>query len=473
MTLPAEPPRGLREACARSTLRREPLDDGSFRVGQARVSVQNGQATCDCPMGDEPHCLHRLLALGSSFADFAQAKAPRVKRPSRPGDEPLRLEGERLPAEDIQRFSPVLDELGLLVSMAVTRGLHRSAKGMRERIEHVFLAASAMRPRPGAPREAGLGRIARSLERLLSMLDSLDGPDAARLGDRALRELAILRNLSRALKANTGKLPLADIAGGSRSEYVEISSIETQGLGLEAWAFPSGTFGLSAYLAVLGTSQILVRTVLAKGLASSADLGRASVAWAERAALGPAFARGSVTMRDLAEGRFALSGARFAPSSGRLSGSSTTSASARPKLPLDDERLLPFVLCDAASALRLSRVLSYDPLGRPPPVQPLVLLPLGSISPSDFDASTQRLALRFRTRGGTSLATRISFRQERAFYFDNLEVLSRAAKPPSWLFARLSREGGELAIEPITAELPTIGALHLTLDKLAPELEEA
>ncbi len=467
MSVPLAAPRGLREAAAKSEFVVEPLSDGSVRVGAATVARSEGVLSCDCPMGDMPFCLHRLIALGVPERPQAQSLPP----PSSPG--PWRREGERLPAEDLVRFQPILDEISALISTILTLGLRRGSKVLSVRLERALLLALSLRPRPSAPREAGFGRVTRSLERLSASLPALEGPDPGRAETRALAELAVLRNLIRALRANTGKLPLADIAGASRSEYIEISSLEVQGLGLEAWGIASDTFGLSAYLAVLGTNRILVRSVLAKGKTNEGQPGRLPLAWAERAARGPAFAHGSVTMRDLAHGRFALSGARFAPSTGRLSGSGTTSAASRPTLPLDDELLRPFVLSNATSAVRLAELLTFDPLGRPPPTQSLVLLPVRSLSPSDFDASTQRLSLRIRTQGGATLPTTLPFREERSLYFDNIEILSRAARPPAWLFVRLGRDGGELVVEPITALMPELGVLDLSVDKLGPELEQA
>lgn len=386
--------------------------------------------------------------------------------------------------EDVARIAPILDEVAALVAEIVTLGLRRAGRVTIERLRRTMAMAASVRPRSGAPREAGLGRITRSLERLSDLLPSLEGPDTALSGEKALAEVAALRDLVRALRANTGHLPLADMAGATRSEYVELATLEVQGLGLEAWVGPGGTLGLSAYVAVLGGglgrrapngdpepqamngARTLVRSVLTKGQ-TTRDLR----AWAERAAAGPAFAHGSVTLRDLAHGRFALSGARFAPATGRLSGSSTTSAAAKPLLPLDDEALRPFVLTNAEDAARLGRALAFDPLGRPQATRAVVLLPVRGFSPSDFDASTQRLSLRIRTAGGATLATSLPFREDHALYFDNLEVLSRAARPPSWLSVRLGRDGGELLVEPIMAILPELGPLDLSIDRLGPELE--
>ena len=466
MTSRREAPAGMRRAAARTELVAVPMGEGAVRIGGATVTWREGRGRCDCPMGDAPACLHRLVARG-------EERTRDLGRPASPTEPPAALfpeptKAEPLPAEDAARFTPILAEVDALVAEVVTLGLRRAARVSVDRVRELAARAAAMRPRARGPRDAGLGRLARSLDRLAALLPGLEGPDAGAAEVDALRALALTRNLGRALRANTGALPLEDIAGASQRAYVEVPPIEVQGLGLEAWVAAGGVAGVTAYMAVLGEDRVLARTLLTKGNpAHPAD----PRAWAEGLAAGPAFARSGLTMRDLARGRFALSGARIALSHGRLSGSRATSVALRPALPPGDTRLALHVLAGPKDAARLARGLVFDALGRPPRSSPIVLLPVQRWSPSDFDHATQELSLRMHVGAGVEIRTSLSFREERSLLFDNLEVLSRAARPPRFLCVRLAREGGALVIEPISAMFADGSTLDLTLDVVDPTLE--
>ncbi|MDC3957223.1 hypothetical protein [Polyangium jinanense] len=467
MTSRREAPAGMRRAAARTELVAVPMGEGTARVGGATVTWRDGRVGCDCPMGDAPTCLHRLVARGDERArDLGGRAGPTEPPPAMVFPEPSKA--EPLSAEDVARFAPLLSEVDTLVAELVTLGLRRAARVSGDRVRELSARAAAMRPRARGPRDAGLGRLARSLDRLAALLPGLDGPDAGAAEADALRELAVTRNLGRALRANMGALPLEDIAGASQRAYVEVPPIEVQGLGLEAWVAAGGVAGVTAYVAVLGEDRVLTRTLLTKGKpARPAD----PRTWAEGLAAGPAFARSGLTMRDFARGRFTLSGARIALSHGRLSGSRATSVALRPALPWGDARLALHVLAGPEDAARLGRSLDFDALGRPPRSSPIVLLPVQGLSPSDFDHATQQLSIRMRIGAGVELRTSLSFREERALLFDNLEVLSRAARPPRFLCVRLAREGGSLVIEPITAMLADGSTIDLTLDVVDPALE--
>jgi len=462
---PSHAPPGLRRAAAHTALVATPIGEGTARVGAATVRWEGSRLACDCPMGDAPACLHRLVASGDARRIVESTEIERAhaaKAPERASGEP------RLPKEDVARFAPILSEVDALVAETTALGLRRAARALGDRVRALSARAASMRARARAPREAGLARLASTLDRLSTLLSALEGPDAGTAEAGALAALAVTRNLSRALRANTGALPLEDMAGSAHREYVEVPPIEVQGLGLEAWVTAGGIAGVTAYVAVLGEGRVLTRTTLTKGKPAAPMDPRT---WAEALAAGPAFARSSITMRDLARGRFALSGAKIAPSYGRLSGSSATSAASRPALPCEDPRLALHVLAGPKDAARHGQSLVFDPLGRPPRAWPIALLPVSSLAPSDFDPATQALTLRMRVGRGAKLRTSLAFRDERALWFDNLEVLSRAARPPRWLSVRLGREGGELVIEPISALSQDAGWLDLTLDVLDPSMD--
>jgi len=454
--------KGLLRAASRSKLVVSPLGEEAFRVGEATVHLREGLATCDCPMGDAPACLHRTLALGGTNLETAEPSMTASVRAPR----------ERLPVEDLARFSPLLAEIDALLAAMLTMGLRRAARVCLHKTRTLAAKAAAMKPRPRAPREAGLGRIARSLDRLAVLLPSIGGANAGASEGRALAEMAVLRNLGRAIRANMAALPLVDFAGALRSEYVEVPTLEVQGLGLEAWLDPAGNAGLTAYVAVIGGDRMVSRVLSRTTLMRFTPGQTIPPTWIESLASGPAFARSGATMRDLSRGRFVLSGARVAYATCRLSGSGATNASVESPLSPDDARLAPFVLQNLQDALRLGKALAFDPLGRPPPSLPIVLLPIASLSPSDFDPATQRLTMRLGLVGGASLATSLSFREDRSRFFDNLEVLSRAVIQPRWLCARLVREEGELVIEPITAVFSLLGPRDLDIDVLGREIEE-
>ena len=457
-------PAGMRAAAEQWRGTTETLEDG-VRVGAATVRVTEAGPLCDCPMASAPVCLHRLVAFGREQgaveAVETGAPAPAKAAPR-----------ERLTEADAARFAPVLAEVEALVAEILTVGLTRAARGTGARVAALAARAAAISKRrktaAAGGRDVGLGRLSRTLDRLAVSLDALAGTDAGEAAAAALGELGVARNLVRALRANTGALPLADFAGTARSEYLEVPALEVQGLGLEAWRAPGGAAGVTAYVAVLGEDRVLARTAVAP-----ATPGPDVRAWAEPLARGPAFAASGVTLRDLSRGRFTLTGARIAPGTGRLSSSASTSAAERKPLPPAAPELRPFVLASASDAARFGGKIGFDPLGRPRPSLPLALLPVRALAPSDFDAVTQRLILKMELSTGRTVTTSLPFREDRAVWFDNLEELTRAATAPRWLLVRLARDADELLIEPLTAHVPGAGTLDLTLDALVPGREGA
>jgi hypothetical protein len=453
----------MRAAAERWRGTTEALADG-LRVGAATVRVTEAGPLCDCPMASAPVCLHRLVASGRAPG---AVKAVETCAPPPTKEAPR----ERLTEADAARFAPVLAEVEALIAEILTVGLTRAARGTGARVKALSARATALgrRRKPAAAgRDVGLGRLARTLDRLAVSLDALAGSDAGEAAAAALGELAVARNLVRALRANTGALPLAEIAGSARSEYLEVPALEVQGLGLEAWKAPGRAAGVTAYVAVIGEDRVLARTAVAP-----ASPGPDVRAWAEPLARGPAFAASGVTLRDLSRGRFTLTGARIAPGTGRLSGSAATNAAERTALPHDAPELRPFVLASASDAARFGRKIGFDPLGRARSSLPLALLPVRALAPSDFDAVTQRLILKMELASGRTVTTSLPFREDRALWFDNLEELSRAAAAPRWLLVRLARDADELSVEPLTAHVPGRGTFDLTVDALVPGREGA
>jgi hypothetical protein len=454
-------PAGMRAAAAAWMGTAVHAEDGAVQVGAATVRATAAGLSCDCPMGDAPACLHRLVVVGPSERRTPSV-APSVRRPI------ARSAGERLPEQDAARFAPLLAEAEALVAEVLTVGIARAATTVEPMIRGLAARTGAERPRPAAPREAALGRLSRALGALAAYLSEARAGEALPAEAAALRELSLVRNLVRALRANTGALPLGDVAGGLRREYAEVPALEVQGLGLEAWTAPGGAVGVTAYVAVLGEERVLARTVVHAGNRIEAVEG--PPAWAKELSQRPAFASSGVTLRDLSRGRFLLAGARVSASAGLLSGSATTSATPLEPLLPEDPRMAPFVLQSAADARCLSARLAFDALDRPAGSLLVALLPIEGMSPSDFDPVTQRLSLRLLAAQGRELSVSLPFRAGQGFFFDNLEVLSRAARPPRWLLVRLGREGAALSIEPLTAHLDGPVPVHLTLDALGDEI---
>jgi HAMP domain-containing protein len=367
--------------------------------------------------------------------------------------------GETLAAEDLSRFDPILVCIDTLLTDLILWGLDRTTAATLERIESLRIAAESTGVRPNAPRHAGLGRLAGALSRLGTRLREYSGRVVTTTELDVLAEIAVTLNLLRAIRANTGALPLSDFAGATHKEYVPAPPLDVQGLGLEAWISP-GYAGVTAYVADLRTGRILTRTATRQAGAAQA---RPPADWAAELAEGHAFGKSPRTLRDLASHRFVLSGALLAPDSGRLSGSQETALAERPRLPQGHPRLRAFMLLGRGDAVRIARRLVFDPLGRPPHSPPVALLPVLSMTASDFDQKTQELSFQVTLPGGTHMDCRLTFRDDRETWIDQLETLSRTSPPPRHLFARLSLQGGALRIEPLTAYFRDEPPQHLTL----------
>jgi hypothetical protein len=476
---------GLAAAAARSDAAIERIEGGGLRVLAATVTpAAGGGLACDCPMRDAPACLHRALAAAWGRGErhaHADAAAPRATPAAPAGGAaaaaaagaPAARAGEELPAEDVDRFRPTLDRVEALVAELVSFGLQRATPATLERVDALVIAARALGVRDGAPRHAGLGRIARGLERLRQILGEFQARLVTTTELDVLGELAVLRNLARAVRANTGALPLADFAGATQQEYLEVPAIDAQGLGFEAWTTPAGFAGVTAFVADLRSGRVLTRTnTLPADLAADfASRGWSSNSWADQLAAQPAFAGASVTYLDLARNRFLLSGAMVAPDSGRLSGSGKTQLGKRPPIPLDDPKLRPSTILGAADAVRIASRLGFDPLGRPPSSPPVAILPVRSISASRFDRASQRLSLAVETDRGARVGCALTYRDDRALWIDNLERLARAVTPPRALFVRLRLDGGALVIEPLTAYFEKGPPRHLTYKPLDVEVK--
>ncbi|HSN98163.1 MAG TPA: hypothetical protein VLS89_07690, partial [Candidatus Nanopelagicales bacterium] len=376
--------------------------------------------------------------------------------------------GERLPQEDVERFLPVLERVDALVAEIVSLGLQRVTEATLERIESLALAARALGVRDAAPRDAGLGRVVRTLDRLRQVVGEIRARIVTTTELDVLRELSVLRNLARAIRANTGALPLADFAGATQQEYVEAGVVDAQGLGFEAWTTPAGFAGVTAFVADLRTGRVLTRTntlpaEIASGLAAR---GWGTTSWAEQLAAQSAFAGVSISFLDLGRGRYLLTGAQIAPDSGRLSGSGKTQLARRAPVPLDDPRLRPSVLLDAGDAARIAGRLGFDPLGRAPSSPPVALIPVRAVSSARFDRMTQRMTMVIETARGARALCALTYREERSLWLDNLERLGKAQVTPDALFCRLRLEDGALALEPITAYYKGAGPRHLTHEPL-------
>ena len=460
----------------------EPADSGervpeNARTSGALVTLADGALRCDCPMGAAPACLHRLIAAAWARRDRPtpplSLSLSRVAPPEGRvgGAAPFTAPAVPVPGEDLARFGAVLERVDTLVAELISFGLQRATAATLERIDALALAARALGVRDGAPRQAGLGRIARTLDRLRQVMDELRQRLVTTTEYDVLRELSVLRNLARAIRANTGALPLADIAGATQQEYIDAGVVDAQGLGLEAWTTPAGYAGVTAFVADLRTGRVLTRTAtlpaeIAEGFA---DRSWGSATWADQLVAQPAFAGATVTYLELARGRYLLTGAMIAPDTGRLSGSGKTQLARRPPVSLTDPRLRPHALQGAADAVRLAARLAFDPLGRPPTSPPVGLVPVRAVSPAHFDRLTQRLTLTIETAAGARAPCALTYRDERALWIDNLERLGRITPPPRALFCRLrlggegeDRAAGALILEPLTAHFEKGGPRHLT-----------
>jgi hypothetical protein len=452
----------------------------SVRVGDATVSLPEPGATglaCDCPMGGMPTCLHRIVV-------DAWARGVRAARPTggASGFTPLaagssaaleeggiagRL-GERLPDEDVARFGPVLARVEMLLAELVCYGLQRTSGATLERIHGIVTLARALGIRDGAPRHAGLGRLARTLERLVQIVTEFQSRVVTTTELDVLREIGVLRNIVRAIRANAGNLPLADFAGATQQEYASVPALDIQGLGFEAWVTAAGYAGVTAYVANLRNGQILTRTNALPIEQVGLDRGNA---WADTLGSMAAFAGSSLSFAEVARGRFLLSGAQIAPDSGRLSGSSKTQVAKRDSLALDDAKLRRATIVGGADAIRIARRLGFDPLGRPPTSPPVALVPVKALGAPSFERRTQTLHLTLVTPSVT-LPCVLGYSDGRAQYIDNVEKMAKMAdRPPRFLFCRIRIDGDGFVVEPITAyfEGAKAGKLerhHLTVKEL-------
>jgi hypothetical protein len=236
-------------------------------------------------------------------------------------------------------------------------------------------------------------------------------------------------------------------------------------VGFEAWVTPAGFAGVTAFVADLRTGRVLTKTnALPQEVAGDISMrGFGAVGWADQLAAQPAFAGSSVSVLDLARGRFLLSGAMVAPDSGRLSGSGKTQVAKRPPLSLDDPKLRPLKIEGAADAQRIARRLGFDPLGRPPSSPPVALLPIRGLLESRFSSAEQRLYFGLVTNNGTQLGSSLGYREDRALWLDNVEKLAKkSTTAPAALLVRLRLDDAGLSLEPLTAHWTGRPPQHLT-----------
>ncbi len=470
-------PAGLAAAAARTTLPLEPFDDG-VRVAAATVRREGAALTCDCPMAKETACLHRLLvsawargertARGKPVSALASAQlSSRASVSAVPPAE--RKTGEKLSAEDVERFEPLLGRIETLIAELVTFGLQRVTAATLERVDALTITAQTMGRREDAPHHAGLGRLFRLLQGLRQSLEDFKKRLVTTTEHEVLLSIGRVRNLVRALRANTGALPLFEFAGAIQQEYEPVPVLDVQGIGFESWITLSGFAGVTAYVLDLRTGRVLTRTnTLPKDQADAlAAGGWGSTSWQDQLASQPAFAGTSVTYLELANGRFLLSGAMVAKDVGRLSGSSKTQVAKRPKLPLDDPKLRPVFLMGAGDAVRFAQQLEFDPLGRPQSSAPVAIVPITGLSPTSFDELHQRILVDLHTEGGACLACALNYRDEHSLWFDNLDFSSKAERPPRFVLCKLGLGWAGLSVEPLTAWFETGGQpAHLTYRKL-------
>ncbi len=452
---------GLAAAAQRSSLRAAKIDDDSLRVGAARVRRVQTKLECDCPMGSASACVHRAVAVRWARGEqgSVRTEATRTKSASLTPPEAVATprSGEKLPDQDLTRFQPILDRVDRLVAELVSFGLSRTSPATLERVDGLIISAQTIGVRDGAPRNAGLGRLRRRLESLREVLAQFQQRVVTTSELRVLRELAIVRNLARALRANTGHLPLFDFAGATQQEYEPIAVLDVQGLGFEAWTSDAGFVGVTAYVTDLRTGRILTR-----GNARPVE----QVSTPDVLAAEPAFGGAAVGYAELARGRFLVSGAELAPDSGRLSGSKKTQLAKRSALALDDPKLRNASFAGIADAVRIARRLGFDALGRPPASPPVALIPMSACTPPEFDRATQRLRFFIATTAGPFLPIVTHYRDDRSLWIDNLEKMARARAQPKVLFARFSLDSSDLWIEPITAYYDKGAPQHLTYKSL-------
>ena len=220
----AQPTAGLAGAAAASKAAVEKIDDDSVHVGDAVVSVGGH---CDCPMGGEPLCLHRLIAdswaRGQRVA-AASGAAPGAARPGAPAAvasvaPERRAPGERLPTQDVERFAEILDRTDQIAARLLTFGLQRAGGAVFDRVDALIIAAQTAGVRDGAPRNAGLGRLVRALEALRDDLKHFQQRVVTVRELTSSRSSRSCANVGRAIRANSGRLPLADFAGATQQEY--------------------------------------------------------------------------------------------------------------------------------------------------------------------------------------------------------------------------------------------------------------
>jgi hypothetical protein len=455
---------GLANAAAVSKASVEKVDDDSVRVGDATIVLG---MKCDCPMGDQPLCLHRLIvdswARGLRVAPIAGAAstgaAPGFARAATvpaAGIVERKPVGEKLPPQDVERFAEILDRADLMAAEILTFGLQRTGGSLFERLDALIIAAQTIGVRDGAPRNAGLGRLVRALEALRDELKQFQARIVTVSENDVISKLAVVRNIGRAIRANTGKLPLADYAGATQQEYETAPVLDVQGVGLEAW-HGSDYAGITAYVADLRTGRILTRT-------NALPVEQLPGNWVDSLGAGTAFAGATVSYTKLSRGRYLLSGAQVSDM-GRLSGSAKTQLAEREALKLDDPKLRAATLSGVGDAVRLARRLAYDPLGRPAPSPPVALVDVESLSPPMFDRQTQELAFAVHAVGGVSLVARATYSAAAEQYIENLEKLAKLPVPPKKLLCRLSLGGG-LSVFPITAHLDGSKPQHLTYARL-------
>ena len=462
-------PSGLAAAASRSSASIERADDDAVRCDGATVRRTDTRLSCDCPMGAHSTCLHRLVVEAWARGERAATRGTAVQAragasTSRPIAEAVvkARPGERLAPEELARFGPLLGRTSKLIAELLTFGLQRTTSMTLERLDALVIAVKTLGVRDAAPRDAGLGRLLRTLERLRQVLEDFQRRLVTTTELDVMRELAIARNLIRALEANTGALPLMDFAGATQQEYEPTAVLDIQGLGLESWTTTAGFGGVTSYVADLRTGRILTRT----NALPSEQLDAMGGNWRDQLAASPAFAGASVTYTELARGRFLLSGALVAADAGRLSGSGKTQLAKRPALAMADEKLRSATLLAGGDAIRLARRLSFDALGRPPPSPPLVLVPVAKVGPTHFDRLTQQLSVSLLTPAGVELPCVLTYRDSISLWVDNLDRLSRTMTAPVAVLCRLRLELGGLFIEPLTAHFADGKPQHLTFTRL-------
>lgn len=468
-------PSGLRAAAEKGTVSLDPGDD-AIGAGDATVrkGATTGALTCDCPMRAHPWCIHRLSVdawargrrgtrAGASVGAMEGAASPIAAAPTAQ----RKRAGEKLPAEDVARFEPLLARAMEMVAELLTFGLQRSGPGTIERLDALVIAVRSLGVRDTAPRNAGLGRLVRGLERLRTTLGEFHQRLVTATELEVVRELSAIRNIVRAVRANTGALPLSDFAGATQQEYETVAALDLQGIGLEAWVTPAGFAGVTAFAVDLRSGRVVTRTnVLPADLAQEQAARSWSSRWADQLAAQPAFTGSTLSVHELAAGRFLVSGAQVAPDSGRLSSSGKTQVAKRPALPIDDPKLRPVRLEGAADAARLSAGLTFDPLARPAGSAPVALVPVLALSPPTFDRARQELRFGVAIPGSAVLPCRIGYRDDRALWLDQLERLMKAREAPKALLARLVLGPGGLGLEPLTAFRAKGAPIHLTYTAL-------